>query len=102
MHVVGHQAVAPDLEAVSLGVFPEGLQVGFPIPVFEKDRTPAAAALGDVVRAADSDYSHFSGHTEEWWREPRRLRKRGYLLLSPFPARVTVRSRLPVSGRGGF
>jgi hypothetical protein len=55
MHMVGHQAVGPDLDAALAGLFGQQVAVDLLIPILEEDRLAPVAALGHVVRKAGDD-----------------------------------------------
>ena len=60
--VVGHEAPAPDPNAMALAMLGEQLDVGHVVALAEKGLLAAVAALGDVVREAGGDDAGESGH----------------------------------------
>jgi hypothetical protein len=49
MHVICHQAVSMDYQAVSFALFQHDDEVGFPIGIIEEYFVAAIASLGDMV-----------------------------------------------------
>ena len=62
MHMIGHEAVAEDAQAMLATLRLEGLQVEEAVAVGAKDRLAIVAALGDVVGRSDDDETFLSGH----------------------------------------
>ncbi len=60
--VVGHEAIAEDIDLVSGGVLLKEFEVDFAVSVGEEDVLAVVAALGDVVRAVGDDDAAASGH----------------------------------------
>jgi len=60
--VVGHEAVAEDVDLVGGGVFLEEREVEGTVGIREEDVLAVVAALGDVVRAVGDDDAGAAGH----------------------------------------
>jgi len=84
VHVVGHQAIGPDLTAGAARGFGEEVTVERVVGVFEERLLAAVAALRDVIGNAGNDDA----------REP------GQGASSPSAARLAERMRLAMVGDG--
>ena len=57
-----HQAVAPGLDAVLAPILSQGPEVESPVVIVKEHPTTIAAALGDVMRESNRDYSRHPRH----------------------------------------
>ena len=62
VHVIGHEAIAIELERPALLQVADRLQECLVIPVVEEDRCAVVAAIDDVVDETVADRSKWSGH----------------------------------------
>ena len=62
MHVVGHQAPAPDCDTRPPCLGAEQVPVERAVAVHEKDRSTVIAALGDMMGNSGDDNAGHAGH----------------------------------------
>ena len=95
MHVIAHQAVPPDAQAVAGGVIEECLQIYLAITVREKDGLAAVAALRDVVRGVHCHGSWCSRHTHVVAQRGKDSQRNGVIWCCPwFSRRLPTKMRL--------
>ncbi len=65
--VVRHQAIGPALDAISLQLHGQQVEIDLLVAGFEENSLPPVAALSDTVRHAGNDHTSKAGHSHSIW-----------------------------------
>jgi len=93
MHVIAHQTVAQQGEAMEFRILPQQLEVGNAVGIVGQDDLPRVAALGHMVGNVNDDHARQSSHPRKISERIRFAARRRPIFASPFGSHFPDRAQ---------